>query len=300
MERTPHPISLVLCASLFAGLLALAGVAWAGKPEAPAPREPEGYEYRMETEETEEAEETEETEAPEAPTPPIPPTPVVAPSPVGSIPRVARLSKGWIGVGLRCGDCTVVTVDSLSNWVFEDLPEISYVEPGSPAAHAGLQRDDVITHIDGISLLTAEGGRRFARLRPGRAVKLSLVRESGKHVLAVVPAARRDPAAVYSRSLSRVREQLQQLKQKELTHTSEQMRRDLARMEAELARVAREEERRSDPQRLRWSGVVGSSEVVVRGLGSVVVSTDPSTGEVIITTSDATVRVSPEKKKRKP
>jgi hypothetical protein len=49
--------------------------------------------------------------------------------------------------------------------------------------------------------------------------------------------------------------------------------------------------RPSGSPRLRWSGSVGDADVIVRGLANVQVTTDENTGEIIIVTSDATVRI---------
>ena len=46
-------------------------------------------------------------------------------------------------------------------------------------------------------------------------------------------------------------------------------------------------------QRLRYSGVVGDADVEVKSLGAVTVTKDESTGEIVITTADATIRIKP-------
>jgi hypothetical protein len=45
---------------------------------------------------------------------------------------------------------------------------------------------------------------------------------------------------------------------------------------------------------MRYSGVIANVNVTVRSHASVVVSRDEETGEVVITTSDATIRVKQE------
>jgi serine protease Do len=50
------------------------------------------------------------------------------------------------------------------------------VAGGSPAARAGLQAGDVITHIDGVSILTPAGARRFGSVVPGQRVRLTVRR----------------------------------------------------------------------------------------------------------------------------
>jgi hypothetical protein len=77
------------------------------------------------------------------------------------------------------------------------------------------------------------------------------------------------------------------------------LHRELAQLETRLGEQSRIVERASRRaadaarQRLRYTGTVGSSEVEVRGLGTVVVTTESPTGEIVITTADATIRVRP-------
>jgi hypothetical protein len=44
-------------------------------------------------------------------------------------------------------------------------------------------------------------------------------------------------------------------------------------------------------QRLRYTGSVGNAEVTVKGQAHVQVTTDEETGEMVITTADATIRI---------
>ena len=48
----------------------------------------------------------------------------------------------------------------------------------SPAGRAGLRAGDRLTHIDGLSLLSREGARRFGRVKPGEKVRLTVKRGS--------------------------------------------------------------------------------------------------------------------------
>ena len=50
------------------------------------------------------------------------------------------------------------------------------VERNSPAGRAGLQSGDRITHIDGVSILSKEGGKKFGAVEAGQKVKLTLRR----------------------------------------------------------------------------------------------------------------------------
>jgi len=51
------------------------------------------------------------------------------------------------------------------------------VETSSPAGRAGLRAGDRITHIDGISILTPAGARRFGAVVPGQKVRLTVMRD---------------------------------------------------------------------------------------------------------------------------
>src|SRR5262249_15355131 len=99
---------------------------------------------------------------PAPPAPPAPPvapvpTPVVAPMPPmppmpPSPPSIWRMRhmlppKAWYGVSLRCSDCSVRQDedDKVLEWRFRSEPEISGIEPDSPADRAGVRDGDVIT-----------------------------------------------------------------------------------------------------------------------------------------------------------
>ena len=261
-------------------------------------------------------------------TPPTPPTPPSAPTAVSPVPapepmaeteatppaapraphasrapRAPRASaemapraraKGWLGVGLSCIECGI-SADAPEGeriWEFHDLPEISYVDPESPAARSGLRRGDVLTHVDGVSLLTDEGGRRFGAVRPGQSVKLAYKRGDERGTLTVVAMARPDADMELARVMTNLRQQIRVLEQQQ---NSEEMRKSLAEMRR-LTRVD-PEVWKAAKRSLRYSGVVGSSDVEVRGLGTVAVSKDEETGELVITTADATIRVRPSEAK---
>ncbi|HEY3215214.1 MAG TPA: PDZ domain-containing protein [Candidatus Eisenbacteria bacterium] len=209
-------------------------------------------------------------------------------------PAAALSARGWFGMGLNCSDCGIRTEEGARVWEFNGLPEIYYLDPGSPAEKAGLRRGDILTHIEGLSLLTEEGGRRFGAVRPGQAIRWTFRR--GGETRSVVAVAKPRPGSETSVSLQRLREDLRALRERPRT---QDLHRQLAELEAHLNTQTRTMERAArlaadaTRQRLRYSGSVGNSEVVVRGLGTVVVSTEESTGEVVITTADATIRIKP-------
>lgn len=85
---------------------------------------------------------------------------------------------GYLGIeNLRC-DCTLALgrqgVPRL--FVFRSEPIVDAVADDSPADGI-LEEGDVITQIDGISLLNREGARRFAAIAPGDDVHLTIRRD---------------------------------------------------------------------------------------------------------------------------
>lgn len=117
-------------------------------------------------------------------TPVIPATPGVAIAPVApgvwaaTIPGVATTPRGWFGFSIRCNGCGWSMAESGETpvWESDEAPELSMVARESPAGRAGLRTGDRITHIDGHSLMSREGARRFGAVRPGQRVRLTVRR----------------------------------------------------------------------------------------------------------------------------
>jgi hypothetical protein len=112
--------------------------------------------------------------------------------------------------------------------------------------------------VDGASITTAEGWRRFGEAQPGQTVRLTYTRDGRARTVPVQAVRRPDapPAA--------------------------------PRASAPPAASAVE------ARRLRYAGVVNGSRVEVRG-SPVTVSTDEATGETIIRSHDLVVRIRPER-----
>lgn len=144
--------------------------------------------------------------APHAPTPPTPPTPVAPVAPVAPVPPMPpvpptppappvpptppQLSRAYFGFSISCEQCEMVTRNGQWRFTFRSPPELSSVEPGTPADRAGFERGDRLTHIDGMELTSTQGARRFANVEPGETVTFTYRRGSAVRTARAVAARR--------------------------------------------------------------------------------------------------------------
>jgi hypothetical protein len=99
-------------------------------------------------------------------------------------------ARAWIGFGLNCRDCYATTDSTgVREWRFPTAPPIAAIDPSGPAKIAGILAGDVLRAIDGISITTAAGGRRFSAIKPGERIRLSLDRR-GRTIDVVLTVAR--------------------------------------------------------------------------------------------------------------
>jgi membrane-associated protease RseP (regulator of RpoE activity) len=173
------------------------------------------------------------------------------------VPGWTRLPAGWFGFGFQCTDCrwSVSEGDGVATWEFSRPPEVSSVQKESPAETAGLRRGDVLLEIDGESLLTADGGRRFGSVEPGQSVRWTYRREgrvrttaatAAERPLPVVPAAPAGGTGISAKYTSG-----------------------------------------AGINTLRYSGLVGGTSVEVRGAGTVVINVVRPGREIEIVTADS-------------
>jgi len=120
---------------------------------------------------------------------PAPPSPMAITAPgapvtavwaAAAVPGVIATPRGWFGFSIRCNDCGWSASEPGASpvWESDEAPELSMVAAESPAGRAGLRAGDRITHIDGLSLLSRDGARRFGRVMPGQKVRLTVRRGS--------------------------------------------------------------------------------------------------------------------------
>jgi hypothetical protein len=255
------------------------------------------------------------TPAPEAPEAPETPTPMVldlreaerAASDARAASEAERLAeahaavmianRGWFGLGIDCEECRwkALPADSGLMWVSHEYPTIYRVDPGSPAETAGLQRGDVLIQIDGYSLLTPEGGRRFGAVKPGQRVRWGYRRDGRPATATAIAAIRPGALGMYAREMARMQDQLRLMSLSDTTHA--EMQRRVTRMEEQMkqsqSQLLRDRARLAGLQRLRWTGSVGDADVEVKGLSNVTVTTDDATGEIVVVTPDATIHIRP-------
>jgi regulator of sigma E protease len=102
-----------------------------------------------------------------------------------------------LGFSFECGECGFRSTGQkgVRVWTFSDPPVVRQVEPGGPAAAAGLRAGDRLTHIGGIAMTSPEGGRRFTQIKAGDAVEWTVERGGERRTIREV-ALEREAAGV--------------------------------------------------------------------------------------------------------
>ena len=119
--------------------------------------------------------------------------------------KEGAVTRAWLGVGIQ--DLSRDLAGALKLPVTEGAI-LTQVNPGSPAAKAGLKTDDVITAIDGRAVTSGgELTRTVALKRPGSTSTLSIYREGKKQDVKVTLGTRPDLEGVASKRPSATDEQ---------------------------------------------------------------------------------------------
>jgi serine protease Do len=91
------------------------------------------------------------------------------------IVKNGKVTRGWLGVAVQ-----PLTPALASAFKLKDNKGalIAEVEPDSPAAHAGLQKGDIITQVDGQAVDDARAlTLKVSQMAPGTSVKLTILRD---------------------------------------------------------------------------------------------------------------------------
>ena len=214
---------------------------------------------------------------------------------------------GWFGFGLTCSRCGWEQgAGTQPRWTFSEHPTLMLVEPGSPAARAGLRTGDVLTHIDDVSLLTEDGGRRFGAVDPGQTVRWTYRRGEATRTVSITAIERpRTPEALTETLL----DSLRRISARPTAAAPRaQVRESVERLEAQYRELLARQAPRPDtirrtgprpleaprpptPGTLRFSGTVGNVDVEVRGDQNIVTSIVEEGREIVIHTSSGVIRL---------
>lgn len=195
----------------------------------------------------------------------VPVPPAAALAALEAYQRAQRVrSSGWLGFGIRCSDCALETGDSAAVWEFSEPPEIFSVEPGGPAAEAGLKNGDLLLEIDGVSIVAPEGGRRFGAVKPGQKVRLTYRRGGSTSSVSL---------SVQSRP------------------TIRRLGLDTALTVRSLTVGGPPAPAAPDPDVLRFAGNIGDVDVEIRGPDMVVVSVIGAGDEMVIVAGTTRIRL---------
>jgi hypothetical protein len=162
---------------------------------------------------------------PPVPVRPAEPTPAPAPpaQAMRSMTRRGPMPRASFGFSFECSACTgrmSSDDEAVVAWEFSSPPVVYAVEPNSEAARQSVRRGDILTHIDGVSLTSREGGQRFGAVKPGESVVFRIRR--GSEVLTRTLRAQRPSVvdvAVVARtsetSLQQARQMIEELQRQE-------------------------------------------------------------------------------------
>lgn len=152
--------------------------------------------------------------APAAPTgvteavPPAPPVAVASPTlPRAAVPPLPPPApeqmepRASLGFGFQCGPCRYGWDEASRHglWSFSEPPEVMGIDEEKDGRTADLKVGDRLLALDGVSLTSEEGGRRFSRIRPGDTLRWTVERD-GRRIDVTTRAVERAPAERVARA----------------------------------------------------------------------------------------------------
>lgn len=201
------------------------------------------------------------SEMPELPDlPELAELPMVALEDLPPLPPITIFrSRAWFGMSLTCDGCSITRSDDgeTVRWRFDKPPKIRSIEKEGPAAEAGLEKGDVITHVDGIKIDTEEGGERFSAIEPGDTVTWTVRRDGKTRTVRTAAMARPE----------RVEHEQDALRVMYKPHV--------------------------EVRKLQFTGSIAGADIEVRGDRSVRVIDDEGKREIVILTPGAEIRIRP-------
>lgn len=136
--------------------------------------------------------------APDAARPGLPPLPALPDPPRAPAPSAAIFGLE-LGFSFQCERCYgrmpgsgVRSGERPIRWEFHEPPVVGSVLPGGPAHEAGIRSGDVLTTVDGASITSEDGWRRFSEIEPGTPVRFGVDRGGNPRGFTVTPRRRSD------------------------------------------------------------------------------------------------------------
>ena len=202
--------------------------------------------------------------------------------------RPSSPAMGWIGIGLECDACRASSAGGESRWTFQEEPVLAEVVRGGPAWRAGLRPGDRLMSIDGHSITSPEGGRRWGNFRPSQEVALTIRRGTSMRTFSFEAEDRPGTNAVAAMPAPDT-EMPSRLDLPDNRPAFPELRTNFPDNRPDLPDNRAPS---SDRQPVRMSYDVGGSLVSVEG-GRAETYFDRRTGELVIVGPDFTVRVKP-------
>jgi hypothetical protein len=148
-----------------------------------------------------------------------------------SLRSAYRSPMGWLGIGIECTQCEVMTVGRRQQtWSFSRPPAVEWVDVDGPSHRAGLRRGDTLIAMDGVDLTTREGGRAFGQIEPGQRITLTVQRDGRERRVSLVAVPRPDA----SREELAAFQEFRSLRDSAATQYREQVTTAMSRAQAQM------------------------------------------------------------------